>query len=58
MSFHLNFPQSGQFVTVSIMGGAISARVEELTAPTSEINRSIFGIAAARATVEKNLCQK
>ena len=51
-SLHLNFPQSGQFVTVSIIGGAIRAKVEELTAPTSEISRSIFGIAAARATVE------
>ena len=53
MSFHLNFPQSGQFVTVSIMGGAIRAKVEELTAPTREISRSIFGIAAARATEEE-----
>ena len=40
------------------MGGAIRARVEELTAPTSEISRSIFGIAAARATVEKNSWSK
>ena len=58
MSFHLNFPQSGQFVTVSIMGGAIRAKVEELTAPTSEISRSIFGIAAARATVENKFLVK
>ena len=52
-SLHLYLPQSGQNVTVSMMGGAIKANVEELTAPTNEINRSIFGMAAASATVNR-----
>ena len=45
-----NFPISCQLVTESIIGGAINARVEELTAPTSEINKSNLGMAAARPT--------
>ena len=36
-----------------MMGGAIKAKVEELTAPTKEMKRSSFGIAAAKATVKK-----
>ena len=36
-----------------MMGGAIKARVEELTAPTNEMKRSSLGIAAAKATVKK-----
>jgi len=32
------------------MGGAMRARVEELTAPTKEMKRSRRGIAAPRAT--------
>ena len=36
------------------MGGAISARVEELTAPTNEMNRSNLGIAAANETANNN----
>ena len=51
ISLHLNLPQSGQNVTVSIIGGAIKAKVEELTAPTKDINKSICGMAAASATV-------
>ena len=31
--------------------GAINAKVDELTAPISEINKSIFGIAAANPTI-------
>ena len=53
-NLHLNFPIWGQKVTVSIMGGAISARVEELTAPTNEMNRSNLGIAAANETANNN----
>ena len=38
-----------------MMGGAIKAKVEELTAPTNEIKRSSLGIAAAKATkIQKN----
>ena len=33
-----------------MIGGAISAKVEELIDPTKLINRSSFGIAAASAT--------
>ena len=45
-----------------MMGGAIKARVEELTAPTNEMKRSSLGIAAAKATVKKggsniSICQ-
>ena len=36
-----------------MMGGAIKAKVEELTAPTKEMKRSSLGIAAAKATVQK-----
>ena len=36
-----------------MMGGAIKAKVEELTAPTNEMKRSSLGIAAAKATVQK-----
>ena len=32
------------------MAGAIKAKVEELTAPINDMNRSIFGIAAASPT--------
>ena len=32
------------------MAGAIKAKVEELTAPISDMNKSIFGIAAASPT--------
>lgn len=49
----LSLPISGQNVTVSRMGGAIKARVEELTAPTKDMNRSSFGMAAARPTAHK-----
>ena len=52
-SRHFNLPIWGQKVTVSMMGGAIKARVEELTAPTNEMKRSSLGIAAAKATVKK-----
>ena len=33
-----------------IIGGAIKAKVDELIAPTREIKRSNFGIAAAKET--------
>ena len=46
----LKHPISCQFVIVSIIGGAIKAKVDELIAPTREIKRSNFGIAAARET--------
>ena len=49
----LKGPISCQLVTVSIIGGAISAKVDELIAPTREMKRSNLGIAAAKAT-EKN----
>ena len=35
---------------VSMMGGVINANVDELMAPTSEMNKSSRGIAAPRAT--------
>ena len=40
-----------------MIGGAISAKVEELIDPTRLMNRSSFGIAAASATKkdEKNI---
>ena len=38
-----------------MIGGAIKANVDELTAPTSEMNRSNLGIAAANETeTERN----
>ena len=55
MSFHkiqLFFPNlSGQKVTISIIGGKISASAELLKAPTSEITAPKFGIAIAKANV-------
>ena len=45
-----SFPISSQFVIESMIGGAINANVDELTAPTNEINKSNLGMAAARAT--------
>ena len=36
-----------------MMGGAIKARVDELTAPTNDINRSNLGMAAAKETATK-----
>lgn len=41
----------GQSATTSMIGGAIRAKVEELAAPTKEMNRSKRGMAAARATI-------
>lgn len=46
----LYLPVSGQKRTVSMMDGARSASVDELAAPTSEMNRSRRGMAAARPT--------
>ena len=43
-----------------MMVGAIKAKVEELTDPTNEINRSSLGTAAAKATKtmnERNSCE-
>jgi hypothetical protein len=37
-----------------MIGGAKRASVEELTAPTSDMKRSSFGMAAPRATTMKN----
>ncbi len=45
-----NLPVSGQKRTVSMKEGASRARVEELAAPTREMNRSSLGMAAARPT--------
>ncbi len=45
---------SGQWVTVSMIGGAKRASVEELTAPTKDMKRSSFGMAAPKATKMKN----
>ena len=53
-NLHFNLPIWGQNVTVSMMGGAIKARVDELTAPTSEMNRSNLGMAAAKETEIEN----
>ena len=53
-SRHFIFPICGQKVTVSMMVGAIKAKVEELTDPTNEINRSSLGTAAAKATKTMN----
>ena len=53
-SRHFSFPICGQKVTVSMMVGAIKAKVEELTDPTNEINRSSLGTAAAKATKTMN----
>ena len=41
---------SFQLATVSITVGAINASVEELAAPTNEMNKSSLGIAAANPT--------
>ena len=41
---------SSQKAMVWMTVGAIRARVEELAAPTSEMNRSSFGMAAAKPT--------
>ena len=39
------------------MAGAIKAKVDELTAPINDMNKSIFGIAAASPTKRsKNKC--
>ena len=50
----LNFPdiplKSSQKTTVCIMAGAIKASTDDATAPISDMNSSIFGIAAANAT--------
>lgn len=50
----LNLPdsplKSSQKTIVCMMEGAINAKVEELTAPINDINKSIFGIAAASPT--------
>ena len=50
----LNFPdtplKSSQKTIVCMMEGAINANVDEAIAPIKEMNRSIFGIAAASAT--------
>ena len=49
------FPIVCQLVAVSMIGGAIKANVDELTAPTREMNRSNLGIAAANETeTERN----
>ena len=57
----LNHPQnpwkSSQKTNVCNMAGAIKAKVDELTAPINEMNKSIFGIAAASPTKSsKNNC--
>lgn len=55
MSFQsilLYFPNpTGQNVTISIIGGAIKANAELLTAPTNEIIDSSLGMQAAKTTV-------
>ena len=41
-----------------MIGGAIKAKVDELIAPTREMKRSNFGIAAARVTEkEEDICK-
>ena len=45
-----------QKVTVSMIGGAMRANVDELTAPTKEMNRSRRGMAAPSATGRKDKC--
>ena len=41
-----------------MIGGAIKAKVDELIAPTREMKRSNFGIAAARVTEkEEYICK-
>ena len=49
-----SFPEtplkSSQNTIVCIIDGAINASVDEATAPINEMKRSIFGIAAAKAT--------
>lgn len=51
----LHLVASDQLVTESMIGGAIKASVDELTAPTREMNRSNFGMAAASETRGSNL---
>lgn len=46
----------GQNVTISSSGGAMSAKVELLTAPTSEIIGPRFGMQAAKTTENKYVC--
>lgn len=57
MSFHsilLYCPNpTGQNVTISIIGGAINANAELLTAPTREIMDSSRGMQAAKTTVKE-----
>ena len=52
-SLHLYLPMSGQKTMVSMTGGAIRAKVEELAAPTNDMNRSNLGIIAANITAMK-----
>lgn len=55
-SIHLYFPRpSGQNVTISIIGGKMSANAEELTAPTSEMMPPRFGMMQAKRTVKRDL---
>lgn len=46
---------SGQKVTISISGGKIRARADELTAPTSEMIPPRFGIIQAKRTAKKQM---
>ena len=49
--------KSSQKTNVCNMAGAIKAKVDELTAPINDMNKSIFGIAAANPTKRlKNKC--
>lgn len=51
-SIWLYFPNpTGQNVTISIIGGAINANAELLTAPTREMIDSKLGMQIARMTV-------
>ncbi len=59
MSFHniqLNFPKPfGQKVTISMIGGNIKAKVDEETAPTSEITAPKLGTIAAKINVNRTI---
>lgn len=54
IQFHLPSPLGwSQNVTISIIGGKMSAKVLLLTAPTREITAPRFGIMAARMNVNR-----
>ena len=52
-AFHLSTPRLSQFEAVSMSAGAMMLRVDILTAPRRDTNKSSQGTVAARATKTK-----